>query len=347
MLKIFSKFYILLVFFILAFESFLYPLPKFLDGRILLVSMCLLLFLLRIKKVKLLSKKISNLAFFGTLLVAGFSLSLMLIERFYGFQYVEKTLLLSYSRVFYLSLAMTVFVVYAQSFYLSKKIIKIGIFFLPLLLTLLAFFIYIRSNHTFRLIVEEDHLVEYSQFFLLLFSSALCLFLRKYWWPKERWLGIIFLLVAIGSFVVAGEEISWGQRLLSLETPEQLAEINMQEEMTIHNIGVIFGYVYRAYMLIGLVGSTTWMFFRLLKKYFSSRLKRILSNIIPDWYLAPYFAVAFFYNYERFYLNPRTGEALWEEPMELLLILGITIFILIKYLRVYPKIKNKFLIKKS
>lgn len=347
LIKLFSKLYVLVVHLVLSLEGGLYPLLRFLDGRILLILMCLLLFLLRIKRIKLLNKKFSNLAFFGALLLAGFSLAIMLMERFYGFQYVEQALSLSYSRIFYLSLAASVFVAYAQSFYLSKKVIKIAVFSLPLFLTLMAFFIYIRNNQFFRLIIEDDHLVEYSQFFLLLFSSVVCLFLKKYWWSKERFLGILFLFLAIGLFFVAGEEISWGQRLLKIQTPEQLAEINMQDELTVHNIGFIFGYVYRAYMLIGFVGSTAWLFFKLLKKHFSVKVKRILANIIPDWYLSPYFAVAFFYNYERFYLNPRTGEALWEEPMELLLILGITIFIIIKYLRVYPKIKNKFLIKKS
>jgi hypothetical protein len=347
MIKIFSKIYILLVFLILTLDSFLYPLPRFLDGRIFLLLMFLFLFILRIKKIKLLNKKFSNLAFFGALLLAGFSLSLMLLERFYGFQYVQNTFSLSYSRVFYLSLAASIFATYAQSFYLSKKAIKISIFTLPLFLTLLAFFIYIRNNQLFRLVIEDDHLVEYSQFFLLLFSSLISLSLRKFWWSRERFLGVLFLLLALGLFFVAGEEISWGQRLLNLETPEQLAEINMQEELTIHNIGSIFGYVYRAYMLIGLVGSTAWIFFKLIKKYLSPKMNKILSNLIPDWYLSPYFAAAFFYNYDRFYLNPRVGEALWEEPMELLLILGITIFFLIKYLRVYPKIRNKFLIKKN
>jgi len=339
MIKLFSKLYILLVCLLLAFESFLYPLPRFLDGRILLVSMFFLLFLLRFRKVKLINEKNSNFAFIGAVLLTGFSLGLMIIEGFYGFQYVEKALAISYSRVFYLSLAVIFFVIYAQSFYFSKKVVKIALFSLPLFLTSMAFFIFIRNNQLFRLMIEDDHLVEYSQFFLLLFSSLICLFLKKFWWSKERFLGILFLILAIGCFFVAGEEISWGQRLFNIDTPEQLAEINIQDELTIHNIGSIFGYVYRVYMIIGLVGSTAWLFFKLAKKYFSPKINKILSNLIPDWYLSPYFAVAFFYNYERFYLNPRVGETLWEEPMELLLISGATVFLLIKYLRVYPKIK--------
>jgi hypothetical protein len=38
----------------------------------------------------------------------------------------------------------------------------------------------------------------------------------------------------------AGEEVSWGQRLLGLETPEVLARHNDQGELTLHNL-VVFG----------------------------------------------------------------------------------------------------------
>lgn len=43
--------------------------------------------------------------------------------------------------------------------------------------------------------------------------------------------------VVAGIFMVffAGEEISWGQRLFNFGTPEQLAEINSQEEFNIHD----------------------------------------------------------------------------------------------------------------
>ena len=42
-------------------------------------------------------------------------------------------------------------------------------------------------------------------------------------------LGIVF-------FVGLGEEISWGQRILNIETPEAIKEINAQGELTIHNL---------------------------------------------------------------------------------------------------------------
>ncbi len=37
-------------------------------------------------------------------------------------------------------------------------------------------------------------------------------------------------------FVAAGEELSWGQRLLGIETPESVRRINAQGEITLHNL---------------------------------------------------------------------------------------------------------------
>lgn len=274
-------------------------------------------------------------------ILVAFVLLLMILESLFGFQYVELNLHLSYSRFFYLSLLSSALAAYSQSFILNKKKIKIILFIVPVYLSLFAFFIYLRNNQFFRVLIKDDHLIEYAQFFLLIISSILSIFLRKFWWKKQIFLGLIFLFIAFALFFMAGEEISWGQRIFNIETPEQLAERNLQNELTVHNIDSLFGLVYRIYMIIGFIGSTAWIFFKFIKKYLSKNLKIIASNLIPDWYLSPYFAVAFFYNLERIYLNPRTGEALWEEPMELLLILGITVFLFIKFLRVFLKKYSK------
>ena len=55
-----------------------------------------------------------------------------------------------------------------------------------------------------------------------------------------RWLvGWIFLVTA-ASFYFAGEELSWGQQLYHWETPEQISELNDQDETNIHNISSWF-----------------------------------------------------------------------------------------------------------
>jgi hypothetical protein len=61
---------------------------------------------------------------------------------------------------------------------------------------------------------------------------------------------------AILLFVVAMEEISWGQRLIGFETPAALRAINGQGETTLHNIGMLQGrseWIRLAFGLTGLV----------------------------------------------------------------------------------------------
>ena len=47
---------------------------------------------------------------------------------------------------------------------------------------------------------------------------------------------LFFGVLAIAAFYTVMEEISWGQRLLDIETPDFFWEQNIQEEMNIHNL---------------------------------------------------------------------------------------------------------------
>jgi hypothetical protein len=64
---------------------------------------------------------------------------------------------------------------------------------------------------------------------------------------------LLWLLpLAAACFLVAGEEVSWGQRLLGLGTPGALAEVNVQGETNLHNIEGVHGIV-RAVSVVVLV----------------------------------------------------------------------------------------------
>ncbi len=56
--------------------------------------------------------------------------------------------------------------------------------------------------------------------------------ITKVFWVKQA----AYLALALLFLFGAGEEISWGQRIFGFATPESLAEINKQDEITIHNI---------------------------------------------------------------------------------------------------------------
>ncbi len=43
--------------------------------------------------------------------------------------------------------------------------------------------------------------------------------------------------------VVGGEEISWGQRIIGMQTPDALKELNVQKETNLHNIDGIHQHI--------------------------------------------------------------------------------------------------------
>lgn len=75
------------------------------------------------------------------------------------------------------------------------------------------------------------------------FLIASALFALVFRQALARGAGRIYLFVVLalaGAFFIgAGEEISWGQRWLGVHTPAALEAINRQNEINVHNIGLI------------------------------------------------------------------------------------------------------------
>ena len=84
-------------------------------------------------------------------------------------------------------------------------------------------------------VCQEDGFVEYSQAFLYLFAAALfvAVSVRKGHGNVWTW-GYAALF-----FLVAGEEVAWGQRIFHVATPTAIAVINVQKDTTLHNINGI------------------------------------------------------------------------------------------------------------
>jgi len=90
--------------------------------------------------------------------------------------------------------------------------------------------------------VKEDGIVEWIGAIGLFAASA------SFFWlalrSRGRWGGIKRLAalgLAIVFFFGGGEEISWGQRVLGFETPEELSESNAQDETNVHNLEIFDG----------------------------------------------------------------------------------------------------------
>lgn len=85
--------------------------------------------------------------------------------------------------------------------------------------------------------VIEDGFVEWLTVVALVASAVLML--RRAWALRKvrtPWFLFVTVMAAAVFLFGAGEEISWGQRLFSVETPEWLAERNKQSEMNLHNL---------------------------------------------------------------------------------------------------------------
>lgn len=85
--------------------------------------------------------------------------------------------------------------------------------------------------------VLEDGLIEWLTVVALVASATLML--RRAWVLKgERSSLFVFTTVMAAAVFLfgAGEEISWGQRIFGIETPEWFAENNKQRETNLHNL---------------------------------------------------------------------------------------------------------------
>jgi len=115
---------------------------------------------------------------------------------------------------------------------------KIILLFAAVAIATGIFLFYTNVAH-FEDYVKEDGIVEWLTVGGLLLGSFVCFSRLVILWNKRsRW----FLLVTFGLglflFFAAGEEISWGQRIFGLKTPEYFEEHNAQHETNLHNLVV-------------------------------------------------------------------------------------------------------------
>jgi hypothetical protein len=211
------------------------------------------------------------------------------------------------------------------------------IFIFPIIYIILFLSIKIALPNTYTLIVQEDSIIEYIQAFLYFISSILALIISTRF-ISNRFImhGTLYLILFAGLLFVSIEEISWGQRIFNIETPQYLNKINSQNEITIHNLKPVQAHLQKAYILIGLYGTFGCLFMCNIK----TKSDNIINYVIPEWFISPYFfAVLLVYAYFSF-ISPfgvntlgidkfKVGAfVIWrdQEPAELLLSLGFFIF---------------------
>jgi hypothetical protein len=108
----------------------------------------------------------------------------------------------------------------------------------------------------------EDGLAEWLQFFAYLGAglSALLCFLLSFN-RRRRIQAMWWLLMTVFCLYVAGEEISWGERLMGFGF-DLLREFNAQGESNLHNLEGVQNYLHASFMAAGVfLGWLGWRFF--------------------------------------------------------------------------------------
>ncbi len=106
----------------------------------------------------------------------------------------------------------------------------------------LAYSILAMGNNLIAATIPEDHYFELVGACSFLATSLL--FFYGFQLARKRldnhWDSLVKKFLYLGLALVflfgAGEEISWGQRILGFETPEPLSQVNRQEEFNLHNL---------------------------------------------------------------------------------------------------------------
>jgi hypothetical protein len=136
----------------------------------------------------------------------------------------------------------------------------------------------------YSMLLQEDRFVEWLTVGLFLAAGIIRLrngFAQRHWFD---------ILIALFCIFVAGEEFSWGQRLVGFTPPEVFLEHNTQQEFTLHNFSEFFGKP-KGVLMLALTGYAVVL-------PALARVGRLRALIVkagattPPWPTIPWFVIA-------------------------------------------------------
>jgi len=185
-------------------------------------------------------------------------------------------------------------------------------------------------------LVREDHLLEWIQSLTYFASSILALFVAVHLLRnQERILGWLYIGLFMGLLFVAIEEISWGQRIFGLESPEFFMEFNRQEETNVHNLRPVRLVEHYIFILIGAYGCFAHL---LWPRSITTRYPSIIAFVTPHrrlfFYFFPVFAWFSYFEFMEKVIGSRPEDVLDQEVAEFFLAFGFFFFLATNCLRV-------------
>lgn len=209
------------------------------------------------------------------------------------------------------------------------------------------------SRDSYRWLIREDGVLEWATALAfiaaVLFSIRLA---RRLAQDREVWLAVLYGLLALALLFATLEEISWGQRVFGLETPEYFVERSTKPEINVHNLRSFpLGL---AFIAVGCYGAFSRL---LLPVRVFRRFPLQLQLLTPRREIVPYFLLTFalYVYYEVVYYTIMLPMGItvrreygWgghlitgkdQEVIELLLAIGFMLFVFDNWLR-YPVLRK-------
>lgn len=221
-----------------------------------------------------------------------------------------------------------------------------GIMLFPLLFIALIIIAKMLVPSFYRTLIAENNVVELMTFLAYLLASAAAVSLAVDLWRQNHPIfSLLYCVLSAGLFVIAMEEISWGQHLIKNQSPEFFQRHNRQGETNFHNIDVFP--LHLAFIIVGLYGAFSRM---LLPVEFKERNMKLVELLTPPYYLFLYFFItAMLYTYyeylyftqlqplglqwEEFFTEETFIAGKDQESIELLLGLGFLLFVVVNKFR--------------
>lgn len=202
------------------------------------------------------------------------------------------------------------------------------------------------APRVYWVIIREDSLVEWATAIIYFIAASFAVSLALYFWrQKEKIYGLLYGILAVGMFLVGMDEISWGQRLFGINTPQILEYINAKDESNFHNLSSFP--LHEAFIVVGFYGAFSRL---ILTPPLGKRYPKFVDLLTPPYALCLYFFIPLaLYAYFEFILRyTELGPSLqWheylankhfitgkdQEPIELLLSFGFLLFAALNWAR--------------
>lgn len=183
---------------------------------------------------------------------------------------------------------------------------------------------------SFRSLTDEDGVIEWLQFAALLVAAATYFVLARRLRSSGRIVGAVAALLAgVAILVVAGEEISWGQRVFGWATPDVLLVENVQGEANFHNL-----HVAALLVRIGQLGTAAYgVLVPLAAVVLAARWRRLDPIFVPPLALVTFFLPLAVYWVLRIPLVPSFTMTRFSEVPELTFYAGLALVALLNLRR--------------